>query len=248
MIKDYSSYELSRRERIRFEGIGYGCIAMIAFLFYRSLILAALSGLLIRRFLPLYEKHLARKRQAELNRQFRDLLTSLSASIAAGRQMEEALVEAGENLALLYEPDALIMTELRSMKRSIRENRETDRSLLSDFALRSGSEDIRGFVQVYLTCRSTGGDLQQIIAHSSEILGEKMKISEQIRVITAQKKLEGRLICAMPAVMLLALNLLSPSYIGVLYAGIPGRLIMTLCLGGAAAGLALMERMTDVAV
>ena len=187
-------------------------------------------------------------RQMELDRQFRDLLTSLSASIAAGRQMEEALAEACDNLSLLYEPDALIMKELRYMKRSIRENRETDRSLLSDFAARAGSEDIRSFVQVYLTCRGTGGDLQQIITHSSEILSEKMKISEQIHVITAQKKLEGRLICLMPAAMLLALNLLSPAYISVLYAGIAGRLIMTLCLGGAAAGIVLMEKMTDVEV
>ncbi|MBQ9060776.1 MAG: type II secretion system F family protein [Firmicutes bacterium] len=248
MITDYSTYELSRPERIRFEGIGYGCIAIIVYLFYRSLILAALCGFLIRRCQPFYQKHMIQKRQAELNRQFRDLLTSLSASIAAGRQMEEALVEASENLSLLYGPDTLIMKELRYMKRSILENRETDRSLLSDFALRAGSEDIRSFVQVYLTCRSTGGDLQQIITHSSEILAEKMKISEQILVITSQKKMEGRMICVMPAAMLLALNLLSPAYISVLYTGIAGRLIMTLCLGGMIAGLILMERMTDVSV
>ena len=248
MITDYNTYEMTRRERLLFEGAGFGCIAMIIFLFYRSLILAVLSGALIRRLQPLYEKHMIKKRQMELNRQFRDLLTSLSASIAAGRQMEEALTEAYENLSLLYEPDALIMNELRYMKRSIRENRETDRSLLSDFAARAGSEDIRSFVQVYLTCRGTGGDLQQIITHSSEILSEKMKISEQIHVITAQKKLEGRLICLMPAAMLLALNLLSPAYISVLYSGIAGRLIMTLCLGGAITGIILMEKMTDVEV
>ncbi|MBQ9016061.1 MAG: type II secretion system F family protein [Firmicutes bacterium] len=248
MITDYNTYEPARRERLLLEGIGYGCIAAIVYLFYRSLLIAGLCGLLARRCLPFYQKHMVQKRQLQLHRQFGDLLISLSASIAAGRQMEEALSEACDNLSLLYEPDALIMRELHFMKRSIRENRETDRSLLSDFAVRSGSEDIRSFVQVYLTCRGSGGDLQQIIAHSAELLAEKMKISEQIRVITAQKKLEGRMICLMPAAMLLALNLLSPSYISVLYSGLAGRLIMTLCLGGALAGLVLMEKITDVAV
>ena len=101
MITDYNTYEMTRREQLLFEGIGFGCIAMIVFLFYRSLILAVLSGALIRRLQPLYEKHMVKKRQMELDRQFRDLLTSLSASIAAGRQMEEALAEACDNLSLL---------------------------------------------------------------------------------------------------------------------------------------------------
>ena len=44
-------------------GIGFGCIAMIVFLFYRSLILAVLSGALIRRLQPLNEKHMIKKQQ-----------------------------------------------------------------------------------------------------------------------------------------------------------------------------------------
>ena len=75
-----------------------------------------------------------------------------------------------------------------------------------------------------------------------------MKISEQIHAITAQRKFEGRLICLMPVVMLLALNLLSRTYIDVLYSCLAGRLIMTLCLAGIAAGAVLMERISDVRV
>jgi len=245
---DYQNYTLSRQERLLFEVAGYLFIAVIIYLFYRSLILAGLCGLLILRCQPLYEKHLAQKRLRELNQQFQDLLRSLSASITAGRQMEEALVEACGNLSLMYEADTPIMTELRYMKKSILENHESDRTLLADFARRAGSEDIVSFVQVYLTCRSTGGDLERIISHTSEIITEKMKINEQINTITAQKKLEGRLISLMPAVMLLALNLLSPAYIGPLYSTLPGRLIMTFCLGAVAFGVILMEKMSDVEI
>lgn len=248
MINDYREYELSRRQRLSFEAAGYGCIAAAVFLFYRSLILAALAGLLILRCQPLYRRYLAQKRLQALNLQFRDLLSSLSASITAGRQMEDALVEAGDNLALIYDEDAPIMAELQYMRRNIQENHESDRVLLDDFARRTGSEDIRNFVQVYLTCRSTGGDLERIITHSSEIITEKMNINEQIRTITAQKKFEGRMISLMPAVMLLALNLLAPAYVSILYTGVLGRLIMTICLGGTVAGIWLMEKMSDVAV
>ena len=43
-----------------------------------------------------------------------------------------------------------------------------------------------------------GGDLSRIIAHTSEVMAERMEIEEQIAVLTAQKKLEGRIISVMP--------------------------------------------------
>ena len=245
---DYSTYELSRKERMLFLIAGYCFIAFVVFLFYRSILLAAAAGVLIRRCQPLYEKYMAGKRLREVNLQFRDLLYSLSASITAGHQMEEALVEARDNLAQMYDPVTPIMCELSSMRKRILENHESDRTLLIDFAKRTGGEDIRSFVQVYLTCRSTGGDLERIIAHTSQIITEKMKIAEQIDAITAQKKLEGRMISLMPAVMLLALNLLSPAYISVLYTTLAGRLIMTFCLAASVFGVVLMERLAAVEV
>lgn len=140
------------------------------------------------------------------------------------------------------------MRELAHMKRAIRENHESDHRLLADFAGRSGSEDIMSFVQVYLTCRSTGGDLERIISHAAEIITEKMKITEEIRALNAQKQLEGRMISLMPAAMLLALNLISPGYIRILYTCAAGRLIMTLALAGCIFGVWLMERISHVEV
>ena len=248
MITDYDVYELSRSQRLRFEAAGYGFIALILFLFYRSLLLALLGGVMIRWFLPFYQKYLAGKRHRQLDLQFRDLLYSLSASITAGRQMEEALVEACDHLSGMYAPETPIMRELTHMKKSILENREDGRVLLSDFASRAHSEDISSFVQVYLTCRSTGGDLEKVIAHTSQIITDKMKINEEILTIVAQKKTEGRMISLMPAGMLLALNLMSPAYISILYSCLAGRLVMTFCLFAAAGGVWLMERMSHVEV
>lgn len=248
IIRDYADYELSRREQLQFEAAGYFFIACIVFLFYHSLPLALLSGLLIRRGLPLYRKALAEKRLQKLHLQFRDLLTSLSASVTAGRQMEAALIEAHDGLSSIYGPEAPIMRELAHMKRAIRENHESDHRLLADFAGRSGSEDIKSFVQVYLTCRSTGGDLERIISHAAEIITDKMKITEEIRALNAQKQLEGRMISLMPAAMLLALNLISPAYIRILYTCASGRLIMTLALAGCIFGVWLMERISHVEV
>jgi len=246
MIRDYSIYEMTDRERTLFFSAGYLAAAALMFLFYRSLILSAACGFLIVKLKPYYSSYRAKERIQKLNIQFKDMLYSLSSSIAAGRQMPQALVEAADSLAVMYGPKEPIMMELNHMKRCIIENNESDRELLADFARRSCCEDINNFVQVYIICRNMGGDLEKIIARTSAILTDKMNIEREIKALTAQKKFEGRLIALMPVAMLVILNLLSPSYIVPLYSGLPGRLIMTGCLGAGLWGLMMMERLSNV--
>ena len=248
MIRDYGEYKLSKKEKLLFYGVGYLCIFIVVYLFYHSFVLSMASGVLLYKWVPLAERKLAQKRMHALNMQFKDMLYSLSASIAAGRQMEEALVEAEENLSILYGENEPIMQELRYMRIHIVENKESDKLLLLDFALRSRSEDINNFVQVYMTCRTMGGNLEKIIEHTTEILTDKMNIEREIQSITASKKMEGRIISIMPVGMLLMMNLLSASYIAPLYDTIGGRCIMTAALAGMIYGIYLMERLSDIQV
>lgn len=248
MIRDYSKYEMSNRENLLFFSSGYCLMAGIAFLFYHSFLLSILCGLVIILLRPFYEKYQVQRRRQKLTLQFKDMLYSLSSSIAAGRHMSEALCEAHDNLSNMYEKTEPIMLELAHMKKSIKENNESDKVLLEDFAKRASHEDISNFVQVYITCRSTGGDTESIIGKASTVLTDKMNIEREIRAITAQKKLEGRLISVMPAGMLLVLNLLSPAYISPLYTTVIGRLIMTAALLLTAYGIWLMERISRVEI
>lgn len=248
MIRDYTQYELQGREKKLFYLAGYGCIFLVVYLFYHSIILSAGAGCLVHFLKPYVENHMAEKRMNQLTIQFKDMLYSLSASVAAGRQMGEALVEAEENLAVMYEEKEPIMKELRYISINLVENKESDKVLLKDLAARSRNEDINNFVQVYATCRSMGGDLEKIIGHTSEILTDKMAIEREIKVITAQKKTEGRIISLMPLVMLLMMNLFSYSYIEPLYQTAGGRIIMTGALAGVAYGMYLMEKLSEIEV
>ena len=248
MIRDYSIYELNEKEKAAFYLLGYLAVAFVLYLFYHNPFLSFVGGMLVIKLRPYYEKYKISERMKKLDIQFKDLLYSLSASVASGRHMSEALLEAHDNLSVMYPENELIMVELEHMKRSIMENNESDSVLLLDFAERSKDEDISNFVQVYITCRSMGGNLEKVISRTSDIITEKMNIKREIKAITAQKKLEGRLIALMPIAMLLLLNLLSPSYIAPLYTGISGRLIMTGCLGLSIWGVFLMEKISTVEI
>ncbi len=230
MTTDYRIYRLTKNEKMRFIFKCYGIIFAVTFLFYNSIIISLLLGFTSVFCIKHYEKHLSEKRRAILKSQFRDLLYSLSSSFASGRQMTEAIVEAITNLEVIYEETSPIVVETKRMLTCIQEARESEESVLADFAARSGVKDIVNFTDVYITCRNTGGNLEKAVMSASRILMEKIEIDEEIRVMTVQKIFEGRIISLMPIGIILFLRLVSPEYLQIMYETVTGRLLMTVAL------------------
>jgi len=232
--ESYLYYELNFNEKIRFLVLcGLGLMA-IAYLFYHSIILSLLFSCLAYPGLGPYRSYLAEKRRKQLKEQFRDVLYSISASVSTGRQMPEALFEAEQSMKLIYKEDSMIVLELSHMVKRLNEYREAEEEILKDFASRTDIEDISDFVDIYLTCRETGGDFIKVLTKASEIIMDKITIEKEIRTITAQKQFEAKILTAIPLIILLFLQLVSPDYLSAMYEGIKGRILMTLalsCLG-----------------
>ena len=62
MIKDYTKYELTGREKRIFYFAGYGTVFFVVYLFYHSILLSAVSGCLVYFLQPLVERQLAERR------------------------------------------------------------------------------------------------------------------------------------------------------------------------------------------
>ncbi|MDF3001002.1 MAG: hypothetical protein K0Q48_1121 [Bacillota bacterium] len=244
----YHIYRLNHSEFVKFMllcGIG---LATLSFLFYQSIALSMLSLPASWFFLPWYRTSLADKRRKEIKEQFRDVLYSISASIAAGRQMSGALLETAANLKMIYGESALIVRELELMSKRINEYRESEEEILQDFAYRTEVEDIADFVDIYMTCRKTGGDLIRVLGKASEMITDKITIEKEINTITAQKRFETKILTAIPILIILFLQLISPEYISSLYEGITGRLLMTTALGGIGASYYISSKLTRIEV
>lgn len=245
---DYSQYELTKKEAYSFFVGGYLCIFAILYLFYRSFWLSLIGGLTVLLLMGNYKKWKAEKRRTLLITQFKDLLYSLSAYIAANVQISQALSGCLESLNLLYANNTPLVMELSYMVRSMSENKKSDIRLLRDFANRSHCEDIENFVQVYASCMIMGGDLEKAMRSTIEILMDKITIEREIRTLTAQKKLEGNIITAMPLIIILFLNFFSPEYLNSLYVTLLGRMVMTCALLGILLSHWMIRRMTDIEV
>lgn len=100
---DYDSYKLSVREIVT--GIAvYSVIAvMVSVLFFDSLIpcLVFTPGILV--FLRKIADGKCRQRKNKLNNEFKEMLLSLSANMAAGYSLEKAFVPACHELDGMYQ-------------------------------------------------------------------------------------------------------------------------------------------------
>ncbi len=77
--------------------------------------------------------------------------------------------------------------------------------------------DLQFLVTAILVQKETGGNLAQILDKTSRVIRERVRVAGQVRIRTAQARLSGWILCALPFVMFFAMNLLNPGYGKVLF-------------------------------
>lgn len=161
--------------------------------------------------------------------------------------MREALQEALKELESIYNDDEEVVREVRGMLKRI-DDGETDLAALEDFAVRADLEDVTLFTQVYRACRETGGNIISAMSEASDMIGDKIKIENEIRAIMSQKKTEGLIISVMPVIIILFLRIIAPDYVEVLYGNVMGIALMTAALAATGYAYWLIRKITDIQV
>ena len=237
---------------IRGDSIKYFLVSLplwtIGLILFYDHLFAALFGSIAASLLT-YPSYAGMQKKRDImlqQRQFLDFLQSLSASIESGRSMEEGMEE---SLCRLLAQKAKQTDFLRMMEKTItdrKKSREADIHLLEKMADESVLDDLKDFVRSYGICRRTGGDLEQAISLTCQVISEKMKIQRELQVLSAQKRMEARIISLMPLMIIIFLRLTSPDYIAPLYDTGAGRMIMTLSIVTIGAGYYWSDRIMEV--
>ena len=226
-LRDYGVYEMPTSETLAAAALAMAAVFAAAYVFYHSAALSAFLSPLGLLYIPRRKKAQAKKRREALKRQFRDMLYSLSSSLQAGKSMEYAIRDAREDLEILYpDPGTAMLVEIDVILRKAALSEPVE-DALSDLARRSGVEDIESFCNVLATCRKTGGNLVEIVRNTTNILGDKLEIKNEIDVLLAQRNFERKVLNVMPIALMLVLSLAAGDYIAPVFTTLPGRLIMT---------------------
>ena len=122
------------------------------------------------------------------------------------------------------------------------------RDSLSDMTKRIDSTELRLFVTAVLIQKDTGGNLAEILEGTAYVIRDRFRILGDVRTITAQARLSGVILCALPLAMVGALLVIVPDYLKTLLTDPVGPYL----IGGAAfmqlLGFYLIRRIVNIKV
>ena len=114
--------------------------------------------------------------------------------------------------------------------------------LLVDLAVRSASEEISQFVQVFSIAKRSGGNISKIMETSAALIGQKITTRQEIAILLSGRRLEQNVMRIMPFGILWYIGFTYSGYFDSLYHNWQGIAIMTGCLGLYLAGYLLSEK------
>lgn len=247
-MTDLSVYEFSRKEQILF----FSCLAaaglVISYLMYRNILFSAVMIPFAGKIKSFVTDSIIKNRRRRYMTEFKDFLFMASTAIGAGRSMKDAISESIPSLLNIYGKKSILAADLTIAYGRMETGGENDVSVLRDLADASGLEDVKDFVTVYSICKTTGASLISALGKAAGVIMEKMSIDREIEEIVRRKEGEGLVIFAMPALIILFLNLTAPDYIAPLYETAAGRVIMTAVLASNIGIYAMIQRITNVEI
>ena len=119
------------------------------------------------------------------------------------------------------------------------------RDALMQLLDRVPSADLRVLVTAILVQKDTGGNLAEILDRTVAVIRDRLRIQGEIRVQTAQGRLTGWILSALPVVMLVLINLVNPGYSSVLLHDPTGHKLIYVSLGMLTVGALIIRHIVN---
>lgn len=175
---------------------------------HSGLILGLLGPVLPTGFLRLRQ----RQRRVKFARQLADALMLLVSSLRSGYSFLKGIE------LVAAEMDDPIAKELKRTLREVQLGSTVDQALLN-LAHRVNNSDLEIVVSAFLVQRDVGGNLTELMEKVAETIRERLRIEGDIRVLTAQGRISGAIVTAVPIVVFVAILLINPGYFAVMFQG-----------------------------
>lgn len=260
-LRNYNVYYMKPIEKMLYVAIAFLLGGIVGLVFYANLfmvdgeatfathvsnlvVFCGIGLVAVKLFIPMREETLKKKRQEELRMQFREMLSSLSASFMSGANIVTAFENAKEDMMSQYGGKAMIVCETLEMTNGMKNNLAIA-EILNDFGRRSGIDDIRDFATVFSVCYEKGGDMKGVVRNTYDLIGEKMAINEEIQTKLTSNKMQQNIMSFVPIVMIAFLRLSSSSFASS-FATLKGVVVMTVAIGIFIASYVYGRKIVDI--
>jgi tight adherence protein B len=200
--------------------IGLAVVFFVLTLFMSKSFLIGLLGAILVSLIPFGVLHFKiQQRLEKFTEIFPDALTMVARSLRAGHSFTSAIQLIGQEIP---EPvGGLFKTAYEQQLLGLRIT-ET----LQNLNERIESLDLRFFTTAVAINTDVGGNLAEILDSLAQTIRERLKIRRQVKVYTAQGRMSGYVLGALPIVTFIIFNILNPKYESVLYKETMGRYVL----------------------
>lgn len=204
--------------------------------------LSSLAGVLAGFFLPsLYVSHRRSSRVQKLDAQLPEALTLISNSLKAGFGLLQSLDLAARQM------EHPISSELNRTIYEMSVGSTAEDALLA-MSQRSGSYDLDMVVTAILIQRTAGGNLAEILDTVADTMRDRSRIRGEINTLTAQQKMTGLIIGALPIGVAGIFMLISPEYVTLLFTTAIGKVMVGMAVVLETVGILIIRRILSIEV
>jgi len=182
-----------------------------------------------------------RRRMTKLSNQLPDVFEMMGQALRAGQSL------AGATQLVYEQMPPPIATEFAQVYHEQNLGIKIEDALQA-MADRVDSLDVRFFVTAVMIQRQTGGDLAEVLDNISGVIRERVELAGLVRGLTAEGRLSGWVLFALPAVVFLASMYLNPNYARVLLEEPKGQMMLMLAGGMQLMGIAMIRWIVNIKV
>jgi len=186
--------------------VSFVLCSMLGFSFFTKIIIAFASF-----FLPIvYLSYKKKQRLSKFEEQLPEAIDSIARSVRAGHSFNAAFNMIGEEF-----PDP-IANEFNMTVEEGKLGVGTNEAMLN-LAKRVPITDLQFFIVAVLIQRETGGNLGEILGNISGVIRQRFTLNRQILVMTAEGRMSGRVLGAMPIIMLGVMSVADKNYAQIMF-------------------------------
>ncbi len=178
-----------------------------------------------------------KKRRESLDEQLDTTLQSLASTILVTQNLEDAFATVAQHF------DPPMSQEADILVKQVRLGTPMDEAL-HDMAMRCQSRNIDAIVTALTVGRQTGGDLPKVLETTAHVMREQMRVEGMMQARTAEGKMQGIVMGALPFVFGLALEWIDPEWMYPLFHDPIGWGVLTIACVMEFAGVIMVRKVT----
>jgi tight adherence protein B len=213
--------------------------AMILFLcgaHYLTIIAGSLVGFSIP---PVLVRQSRKKRRQQFDLQLGDCLIIISNCLRSGFSFQQAMGSIAEQM----QPPVSVefARVLREMKFGV-----SLEAALNHMSRRMKSDELDLMISAVLTSSQIGANLVDILEVCTSTINDRVKIKNDIRVLSAQGRMSGLILSLLPVAITVFLMFLNPTYLTSFFDSNVGKIMIVFCLCMEMTGFLVIRKLVDV--